>query len=343
MMERDSLQHYRTHTESPEILAAIQGEFQESLHTLAPHQINKLPDLSDLISHNGTYTSGIEGKLRPGMFLSEQFLDGAAQIHEGKPTEFTFDVKPMLRLSREDSRRKVFFGNLNVGWKDSGEQQVVRVAVKPFDPKNRDTALHECGMYQYMENEGLSTLHPLGVFIPPNGNGEIYALTHFNPTVITMDNVLWHELSEEEVSERLEVALDTLAMMHSRLLFHGDFEFKNVAYGEAEGDVVIVDPELTVSGRNLIEEGMTEPPIRIVQMMSRDFTDLCKSIQSFVFSTRPEEARPTNDFAIFADHLQNVFTPYQKKLLAQNSPHRDLLLKAYKEMVGNKRRQAAGE
>ncbi len=296
---------------------AVLGNFNHSLAQVGASQY-PLANLTDEVNHSGLYTRpGLD--LPPGIYLDETLLTGTSTV------EATFKLQPGSRLGREDSHNFVFFGQLNFG---NGREQAV--AIKPTDERNE--TLGELAMTQYIKSIGLPTFKPVGVLGTPEKN---YLLTAFEDPVATMDTVDWEQLDTDEKWIQLDYAIDTLVCLHGELLFHGDAFFRNIGFGET-GDLIIVDPELTVSARNLYDVAKGDDLIaasravqRIKQSMSTDFTSVCTSIDIFILKTIPKAERPRRDPARLKLYKRVLFEPYKNRLLEGDSMYKDVLMEAY--------------
>lgn len=307
-----------------------------------------LPDFSGHINEEGRMTEGLDGVLEPGLHLSHDIRTWCKEVGQQLPDRVSFAPQSMLRLGRENSRRKVFFGNLELDWfSHSGIHETVQVAVKPADAASLRRTMHECAMYQRLEGSDIPSLEVLGILVASEHDvsdrkqPKHFLMTRFQPSITTMDNLNWAELATEEKWQNLEPALDTLIMLHGNLLFHGDIEFKNIATGDIKGQRVVVDPELMASARYLTHP--STDPMKLVRLMSVDFSSICTSLDTFVFSKLPVDERPINDIEKFEELLNRVYLPYRERLVKLESSNRAALLAAYDVMIDQKARQACGE
>lgn len=327
-----------------------QQEFMGFVEGLRVQHVAPLPDLSELLDHETKRTSGLDVPLdgdNDRAFLSSSFYEYVE--HDKFPNRLFFRPQPLMRLGRENSYQQVFFGNLNAQWFHGAEQANVQIAVKPIplrgnNPEDsmlgEERLLHEVAMYQYLGKLGIPTLEVLGVcLLKGSRNGlEGFAITRFDPDIVTMDNLPWGSMEPKDVNEAIGQVTDTLALLHSNLIFHGDPEFKNIAVGEASKSITVVDVERAKSGL-IIPDNVK----RIGLNMSMDFTDVEKSMGEFIFSKLPEGERPKDDIERFNILHNFVFEPYFERLVHLDSPYLDTLAKAYELMVDYKASMARGE
>ncbi|MDL2341550.1 MAG: hypothetical protein QFB87_00520 [Patescibacteria group bacterium] len=313
--------------------------FQSEISTVQAHRIFSLPDVTEHINHTGKYTRP-DIKLASGLFLNRTDTEEALTDYGAKPDAYSFITQHGHRLGREKSHNEVFFGKLLSHWHDDepgcSESQV---AVKPT--KNRAALLGELAMFQYMRKLDIPTFEPTAFLVAANG-GTDHLLTRFEKPVATMDTVEWQELGTPEKWDQLEFAVNTMALLHSELLFHGDLEFKNVGFGE-KGDLIVIDPELTISSLAMAEvaETSSDPSevaaaqLRIKQSMSTDFTSVCLSIDEFIISSLPARDRPDTNAAKFRSYARHLFRPYKEGLIERRSPHLEQLLIAYEKVFAD--------
>ena len=310
--------------------------FQEDLQAIAPHTTYSLPDLTSHINHAGKYTRP-NIKLGSGLFLSPDASGDSESNRPAKADAFSFLTQPGHRLSREKSHNEVFFGKLLLHWhSDSLGYAESQVAIKPT--KNRAAILGELAMFQYLKQKNLPTFDPTGILLSPSGHSD-HLLTKFEKPVATMDTVEWRDLETQEKWLQVDFAVQTMALLHSELLFHGDLEFKNVGFGD-RGDLIIVDPELTVSSLEMAdiaqsssnEKEIELAQLRIKQSMSTDFTSVCLSIDEFIISSLPGDERPLTSASKFKSYARYLFRPYREALIEAGSPYLPQLLIAYEKV-----------
>lgn len=129
----------------------------------APGNIQALPQFEQILSHNGKNAEGAgEYSDARGMFIAAELTDNS-----GETARISFREKPGLRAGRDNSRQGVFFGTLEIENLENTTQEIA-VAVKPYENKSDafdpgiDRAIHEAGMYRYLQQIGLPTFDVLG-------------------------------------------------------------------------------------------------------------------------------------------------------------------------------------
>lgn len=329
---------------------AVQPEritnFMVGLEAIEGYQVYNLPDLSGLVNHKGFF-SRPKVKLGSGLFIDKESFarDSAGPAPDSKPDAFSFQVQPGHRFGREASHNQVFFGKLLVsGMYSDGMKAETQVAIKPTE--NRGALLGELAMLQYMRALNIPTFEPRG-FLATNVSKHDHLLTRFEKQVATMDTVDWRELNNGEKWGQIDFAVATLSLLHSHMLFHGDLEFKNVAFGET-GDLIIVDPELTVSTAEIGEvalhannDAAAQRALEtITRNMSSDFTSVCNSIDQFIFHTMPPQKRPAAETDKFKAYSRYLFKPYKEALQEQGSSYLTVLVKAYDAMLRERKIRA---
>jgi hypothetical protein len=320
---------------------ANQQEFIGFIESVRPDKLHVLPDLTTLLDHETQRSTGIEVALdgdTDRIFLSDEF---AEKLDARRfPDRVEFQPHPLLRIGRDNSRQQVFFGKLTGRWFHEATEASKQLAVKPIPNRfiAKQQVLHEAAMYQYAASQGLPTLNVLGIVMIAEQPREVagYLLTEFEPDFITLDNLDWSTIGEEEASAAVSSALDSLAALHSHLLFHGDAEFKNIGIGEAEDAFRLVDFEFGASA-----QAIPENIARIAQFISADFSGIGKSFDEYVL--RYAEEKPKNDIDRFNIHHNALYEPYIERILQSNSEHLDVLAKAYQVVINQKEAQARGE
>jgi hypothetical protein len=314
----------------------ISAEFQFALSDVRAADIRPLPDLSSQINHDGkTVTPSLPGQ---GLYLDQQLGLGADQAG------YAFNLRPGARIGKEDSHNGVFFGPL-----DRDGVNVAEVAVKR-NAESPTANLGEIALHQHMQNLGIPTLRPAGILTEGDPLTRSYLMTHAEAPIKTLDGIEWHTLDVEERWLEADKALDIMAMLHPHLLFHNDLDLRNVAFKET-GNVVVVDPELMVSALGTADVALSEiaaedrgPAFnRIVQLLGSDFGSLTQSLEKYIVNTLPLEDRPQNDAAMFKLMRRRVYLPYRARIEEMDTPHRDMLVLAFNEMVSQKKRASQGK
>ncbi len=314
---------------------------------MEPSQVYQLPNLVQEVDHGGRYTTRPKLKLADGVFINQTALapDAGGLELAGRPAGFDFSVQPGLRFGREASHNGVFFGKLAVRGLAGDGLVETPVAIKPT--LNRKALLGELAMFQYMRVlNGIPTYEPLA-YLTTAPTRPDYLITRFEKRVATMDTIEWKELADSEKWEQLNFAVSTASLLHSHMLFSGDLEFKNVAFGET-GDLKIIDPELMVSTAAVGETALTtnddDERERAVQTIKRkisvDMTSLCTSIDQFILTTLSPPERQANDVAKLKRYKHYLFEPYRRALIDHDSPYLPVLLEAYALMLSERKQRA---
>ena len=313
--------------------STILDNFKTAITDIGEQQVYGLPDFTEYVNHTGKYTRP-SLRLASGIFISNMLPADSSGAQRLKPTAFSFNVQPGHRLGREKSHNEVFFGKLISSRADtSSTARESHVAVKPT--KTREAMIGELAMFQYLIKLGIPTFEPTAI-LSSSVKKQDYLLTKFEKPVATMDTVEWKELDVDEKWLQLDFAVKTMALLHSKLLFHGDLEFKNVGFGE-RGDLIVVDPELTVSSLEMAQTAAEQDgfeagrlaQIRIKQSMSTDFTSVCTSIEEFIIGSMPSAKKPHNPAARFKNYARHLFRPYREALIDSGSDFLPQLLAAY--------------
>lgn len=305
-----------------------QRQFADSLAGIAREDVFALRGLSSYISHNGKFHQ-LELN-QTGIHLGDEYY---SIVQPSREAQFSFVAQPGNRLGREDSHNKVFFGQ-SVIELDGTRAMELQVAVKPRGSNIRLTNVTEFAMHQYLNELEVPTLQPVAVLATETSD---FLVTRFNNGVVTLDSIDWHALDIEEKWQQVSTVVDTMALLHSHALFHGDLEFRNVAIDDA-GEAVIVDPELMVSVRERMERAkhdlnsgdMRSPDLlAIANMISAEFVDACKSIDEFIITSMPRRERPRTDEAKFKLYKKHLFDKYQDAIRTQGGEYTDVLRAAY--------------
>lgn len=319
--------------------------FHDDLVKFRGEPILSLPDVTAFINHDG-HECEPDLDFKAGLYLADQ-LRGSSKDNNSISDNIAFSVQPSHRLGREVSHNKVFFVNLTS--EDNSDSQLLideHIAVKPI-PKLAPL-LGELAMFQYMQTVNIPTFQPVGALL--SDKGPHHLLTRFEQPIDTMDTLDWKEMDYDEKLFQLRYAIDTAVLLHTKLLFHGDLEFKNVGFNEV-GEIFVVDPEVMRSGADIArayyasdnEVARHREVSKLSKRMSSDFTDICHSIDNFIFSDSPEQLKLRQDQAKFKVYKHHLFAPYREKIAATDSEHRNLLLEAYDLMLHAKKELAQGK
>lgn len=324
-------------------------QFVEDIAAVHDGRIRALPAFDQALNHEGKLlvNENVERYRRiSGVYLSETVIE---EVGGPRVPEIQFTPKPFWRLGRENSRRQVFFGQLAIG---EGESHTIPVAVKPFAPGAFHHATHEAGMFQYMRGEGLPTLEMLGMVAIGVAEGEApraYGITRERRGITTLDNTEWKTMPQAERWNRLRPAIETLTTLHGNMLFHGDLEFKNVAFGEEDRptddlSICIVDTEESISLKDLVEpnKDVSRQRLWVAKKMSADFASLSISIAANMIEPEQRE-RKEFEQELFEDMLEHVYGPYYLSIMRSDSPYKDVLMSAFEMVLEQKRQQAYNE
>lgn len=318
-------------------------EFQATIHSLQPHQIYSLPDLTEHINHRGKHKAP-EIKLADGLFLDRSQLSAPSGVPEAKPEGFGFILKKALRVGREMSRNKVFMGEVTAEWFEHDHSDSMDVAVKPL--VNRKALLGELAMLQYMNSMGIPTFRPTG-FIFNKKASRSHLLTEFQGPVETIDTWDWKRMDMGEQWEMFTYSVETAAMLNSSLLFHRDLQPRNIATDD-RNRIVIVDPEFTVSALELAETALStqDDTVRVFitseikDLMSYELSEICRSAYEYIFECMPWDERPASIVDEFKEYEHHILNPYKEALIRRDSKYLPVLLDAF-ELVLQERRELA--
>lgn len=312
--------------------------FQHNLSQIDHSIVRPLPDLSEQLQHTGKYFR-IAGDLEPGLYVDTGHYALRTLIDE--PAKLSFQHQPGKRIAREDSHNFVFFGGVWTEPVNSPDGRV-EVAVKLKDNEGidkSDSILGELAAFQYLGKLALPTFRPAGLLI---GGNDISLLTHLDAPVYTMDTVDWPKLTDEERWDELMRPVDTMLMLHTNGLFHGDIYFRNVGFYET-GDTVIVDPELMVSAKEdmtmlldagiMYNEEQKRALQRVKQLMSKDFSALITSIEANILAYLPKREKPRTGEARLKLYRRHLYEPYKQLLSYSDEPEAKVLLRVYDEMM----------
>lgn len=225
-------------------------QFERTIHE-APQGFNSLdPNLAGSLQlveqsiERGIVTKGVYD---PVSFLSAEdglyFCPDKNQNTElPQVTGFEF-LASGFELGAADSHHGVVFGTAAVTI-SNGIAETIRVAIKPFDTSSR-VAEHERNCLLAAQRMGFDTYDPLAL---AKDGDTTYLITRFRDDVMSMDNEPWSvspsdsERYERDVVPALLFAVDSLAQMHAKGLFHGDALAKNTVKTDT-GNFVVMDLE----------------------------------------------------------------------------------------------------
>ena len=319
-----------------------QDTFVGAIEALRKNQVAELPNLADSLDQQGQRTKGLTDLFNLDshrVFLSPDFISTGEKAE--LPDRVSFTPQPTLRLGREDSYQDVFFGNLEIACFNTGASRTSQIAVKPIKDQGftEERLLHEAAMYQYMQRIGVPTVELAGVMLFDNPQEGIkgFVVTEFDPELTTLDTFPWHKFSDDEKINQLMYGVDSLALLNSYLLFHGDGEFKNIGVTDSGASIKMVDLEY---GSALA--GEQDNVKLIAQRMSHDFACLTLSVQKYILPTFRRDTA-TNDVERFNILHNLVYEPYLQRIIQLQSDHLAVLRNAYDIVIEQKARQATGE
>ncbi len=319
---------------------ALQQEFMQFVDDTRRGTIGVYPDLSEGISHSGnisTPDSPFDAlSTCPQLLIQSESLDDLMDYGMGNlPSRLSFDFKSSLEIGKSDSRRKVSFGVANLAWFDHmREPRKIPLAVKPFDlPSSEKTFLHEAAFMAYCREIGLNVPKIFGV-ARYNGGNRGALITVFEPGLITLDNLPWGEMTIDEQDYHLQTAVETLALMHENALFHGDAEFKNIAFKQKRGEVTLVDLEFATSLKELpLDAGVIS---EWSKKMSKDFRSVRTSLEG-------TDVISGNDIVKYDQFFNRFIIPYFDRIQHSKGPYKKQLHAAYNRVVQAFAAEAYGE
>lgn len=289
----------------PEIDTEPKDQFVESLSNIRSKQVHRLSveNLLNGLNHDGESTTEVELPHENGLYLEPTLYDDLESRGQ-LPQTATFQSNELHSLGREDSRHKVFFGNLSLIDYTSGVNHTMTVAVKPFNLSETDTTslgIHEYAMYEYLTQAGLETPQPLGLLYEDN---QLYVLSEFVPEVITLDSLDWPKLDDETIRNVIERGLESLLMLHKIGIFHGDAGFKNLTLQPNINQHWIVDLEMALSIKN---SATTTPEKDIIQLVINDLADVIWSLHQYGVIQEGTSASEA-----FQTQYEKVLLPYRQ-------------------------------
>jgi len=302
----------------------IVKDFEQDLAVLSGG-IKSLPYLTEKIKHDGTHTK-IRG-FEPGLYLATPYncMDDSQGLG--------FELKPPRRLTNEDSRNQVFFGDIKAG------ELELAVAVKAAPVHD----LGELALTQLVIQEGVNTYEQFGYLVAEDGRG--YYLTNYYQGTTPISAIDWREYTIEEQWSFISYAAECMKLLHIRMLFHGDLAFRNVVH-DANGDVVVVDLEHAVSHREaaqkIIEDPSTEESniarSKIVLAMSSEIGTVCRAVEESIFANaKPSVKCP---MARFKQVRRNLLDHYETSIAEEKGIYAELLMSIYHEVLGRKKEEA---
>lgn len=176
---------------------------------------------------------------------------------------------PDYAKGRKDSVHRVKFGNMIIP-EQSSALTTQPVAIKPVESARH--AVREYKAEKYLNKEGEQLAFRTLGFTKTGGN--FSTVTEFDQGVVSYDNILLqesHKPTESKIAEALTVAAQTLVILNSKGLVHGDFQVKNTA-SDINGRTRIID--LTTIGKLHDMEDMSDDILLYAESLTRFGTQL---------------------------------------------------------------------
>gem|GEM_PF-4566421 len=303
-----------------------------------------MPDLASQLDHGGHVASEQLAQKFDNTNFSADVLAPFKDHGEKGPAELSFMRKPFLELGHEQSYHGTFLGEMRMASSDGAVVDTRLVAVKPFLLNEGGSLAQEVAMLQFATSKGLQTVKPLAVIADRWGEVQrFYLITERLDPLSTLAAENWLGIQANEVAERLQPARKMLLDLHERGMTHGDPQFKNVATGESEGEIIVHDLEEATSIQALLEQTGPddEIPEKLVMALRQEFYRVRLSMRDYVYPNLPEDQRPNSPEERFMFELGALFEPYHLALGESASPYRQVLDRAYKIMLERTRREVS--
>ncbi|MCA9331314.1 hypothetical protein KC968_00060 [Candidatus Saccharibacteria bacterium] len=197
-----------------------------------------------------------------------------------------FEVYPTKTIDSQRSAHGVSFGRFvaRAPHARKGLRTLVDVAVKPFD--DAPTALNEMHGYHVLDELGVETFQPVGIFPAQHGDHFI-AMSRTRRDMQSLDRDTWvvgrrvNSAATAETAERntqtiIEIA-ETMAYIHANGVFHPDGQIKNWSV-TADGTVGVIDTE-----------NLTQVEIGSVDAPELAWYDISKLVKSLILENQDEE------------------------------------------------------
>jgi hypothetical protein len=322
---------------SPEHDLQRQEDFVKLASNLHARDVLTLPDFSEYLNKEGGETTGIIDTLygwknpHNTIYVSEELRD-QMESNGGSPNALEFSPQEMLRMGRENSWHGVFFGSLTSKWFKNGVERKDQIAIKPVttDSLRQAKILHEVAMYQYLGRVGLATFQVMGLtmFDTPQNSVIGHVITKFDPRVKTMDNLPWANMEENDKWEAVDLVLRGLANLHSKMIFHGEPEFKNTALTESPDSLFYVDLE---RGSCLSQRHKDIHAIKL--NMNVDLSRVTRSVEASILQYMPEKLTNRQRFGLLHN---KVFERYFEHIVRADNEYTGVLAQAYARMIKEK-------
>jgi hypothetical protein len=258
---------------------------------------------------------------------------------------FDFQLRRGWSLGREESQHDTFFGVLNVAGGPGEESRGIPVAVKefPYTIPAASKAIQEYGLLEDLRGRNLPAMEPVGLIAHRWKGAEpsLYLLIKMEPDLESLNSQDWTHVQPAELRTRLKPITDTMIMLHEQGVFNRELAFGNAAVGGEEGSRYIFDLESSVSARAILETlGPDAPiPLELMIAMRQEFTPPRVSLKQFVYPNLPEDMRPKTPEELFQMEYELLYEPYEMALAKSNSPYKANLMRAYRNMIGDMRKE----
>lgn len=209
---------------------------------------------------------------------------------------------PDYAKGRKDSIHRVKFGNMIIP-EQSSTLTTQPVAIKPVGSARH--AVREYKAERYLNKAGEQLAFRTLGFAKTRGN--FSTITEFDQGVVSYDNILLqesHKPTEPKIAEALTVAAQTLVILNSKGLVHGDFQVKNTA-SDINGRTRIID--LTTIGK-----------LHDMEDVSDDILLYAESLTRFGTQLSPVSQQQFDDhfLHIYEKNIPDIF-PIQRQLEAK--------------------------
>lgn len=221
----------------------------------------------------------------------------------GQPTSSVqINEIPDYAKGRKDSIHRVKFGDMIIP-EQSSTLTTQPVAIKPV--KSARHAVREYKAERYLNKAGEQLAFRTLGFTKTGGN--FSTITEFDQGVVSYDNILLqesHKPTESKIAEALTVAAQTLVILNSKGLVHGDFQVKNTA-SDINGRTRIID--LTTIGK-----------LHDMEDVSDDILLYAESLTRFGTQLSPVSQQQFDDhfLHIYEENIPDIF-PIQRQLEAK--------------------------
>ena len=221
----------------------------------------------------------------------------------GQPTSSVqINEIPDYAKGRKDSIHRVKFGDMIIP-EQSSTLTTQPVAIKPV--KSARHAVREYKAERYLNKAGEQLAFRILGFTKTGGN--FSTITEFDQGVVSYDNILLqesHKPTESKIAEALTVAAQTLVILNSKGLVHGDFQVKNTA-SDINGRTRIID--LTTIGK-----------LHDMEDVSDDILLYAESLTRFGTQLSPVSQQQFDDhfLHIYEENIPDIF-PIQRQLEAK--------------------------